>query len=204
MKAKSSSQWGSAKKIKYKKKQGSGQVTPLCGVWNGGGISSRKCWNTASCVNVKLCKKREKLQRNFRANELFIGSMLSILKYILSLLSTSHQSPTLSHPLHISPPLLPSISLSTSLAPCPVTSYPRCEGDGVISIMSSEGKCERAAGGKLGVAVEWCYWFVHASALACHDTREQPCSAPEIHLLYGELSADPPIPDAWLVSARCQ
>lgn len=78
--------------------------------------------------------------------------MLSILKNIL-----------LSLPLHLFLSIhlclpLPSLSLSPSLAPCPVTSSLCCEGDRVISIMSSKGKCERAAGGKLGVAMGWCYW----------------------------------------------
>lgn len=62
----------------------------------------------------------------------------------------SSASPTPYPSLYISLPLPPNIYLSPSLAPCPVISYPRCEGDGVISIMSSDGKCERAARGSWG------------------------------------------------------
>lgn len=136
-------------------------------------------------------KREEKLQRNFRGNELCIRSMLSILKHILSLPPTSHQPPTLSPSLYISLPLLPNIPLSTSLAPCPVhilplaarvtESYPSCHQRGNVREQQGE------TGGSGGMML----LVVHASALACHDTCKQPRSAPEIHLLYGELSAEP-------------
>lgn len=98
-------------------------------------------------------------------------------------LSTLPQPPTPSPCLNISLPLPPQYFLSLSLDPCLVTSYPHCEGDRVISVMSSKGKREKAAGGKWGWqqnevtrcprfcnGLPWCLQAAH--------------SAPKIHLLY--------------------
>lgn len=69
---------------------------------------------------------------------------------------------------------LPNISLSPSLAPCPVTSYPRCKGDRVISVMSSKGKCETAAGGDMGDGYRMVLLAILGIAMACCDTWKQP------------------------------
>lgn len=142
--------------------------------------------------------------------------MLSNLKYTLPLppispaLSTSPQPPTPSPSLYTSPPLPPHIPLSISLAPCPVTRCPHCEGDWVISFMSSKGKCDRAAGGKLGIVKDWCYWpstpqhwpaaTLPSSSLCTRDSSSL-CQA--VSGVTAHERQRTPIPDKQLISVRC-
>lgn len=123
-------------------------------------------------------------QRNFKMNELFIKSMLSILKYFLSCLplllafSTSPQPPTPSPSLYIYLRLSLPIScrllhwfpdlLHPNLTVRVTESYPSCHHKGNVRVRQGE-----TGGGNRMMLLA-----VHASALACCDTRKHPILHP--------------------------
>lgn len=147
-------------KTSNRKNQGPGQECSNIIMWKRQRYFGQKVLKPSGLSEYKIVqkKKKENLKEfsewmNYALDPCCpIWSIPSLCLPLLPTLSTSLQPPTRSPSLYASPPLPPHIPLSISLAPCPVTRCPHCEGDWVISVMSSKGKYDKAAGGN------WWWW----------------------------------------------